>query len=597
MSDRFTSLVRTYAGQLLLLTRRIYQCSPLRLAAGIPLVLVNQVSFILALMLPLKVIIMLGSDGVPRYFRFFMTEETRMQWMVGLAFGAVGFFVLYAVTDLVLGRLAKRGGERLLTQSRKTGLFDRQEEFAGDIFRRVVASWGTLAMVVGGMALGLLLEWRLVALLLGVILLEFLVFVVYWNRFRQPERASERERLAQKRANLLRNLSAINVLIFFGGLVVLLLTDPTMNFIIALVLFILTRQILARATSMFGDANFFLQNREKIDALVHPGRHLREKRAPATENFEQLLMPDRRASLISAVMTAAGMEPQTQGWEWRDLPGKGVALFVLPQQNGDGQELRLKLKASEGDAALAREEMFYRSDSARKLGMSCELVHADSIFGRGYILLRSDPLGPCPHEKIREIMCALRMRLWQHRPDQELASRLLRSFPALDARLTAERLGRIRVACNGDEDEAVLDELLGRWPAAMATLGELPRVLSNQALGPPNLLLNDADEPVVLNWDAIRFDLIGSDLAPGDLKSEYAFEKIAPAISGSGSRITNLPDWGLPLVMRLSHIDRLITQEAYGAALAQMPSVLELLEQTECAEGESPAHASSQIPA
>ena len=159
-----------------------------------------------------------------------------------------GFFVLYAVTDFVLGRLAKRGGERLLRQSRKTGLFDKQEEFASDIFRRVVASWGTLAMVVGGMALGLLLEWRLVALLLGVILLEFLVFVVYWNRFRQPERASERERLAQKRANLLQNLSAINVLIFFGGLVVLLLTDPTMNFIIALVLFILTRQILARAT-------------------------------------------------------------------------------------------------------------------------------------------------------------------------------------------------------------------------------------------------------------------------------------------------------------------------------------------------------------
>ena len=89
MSDRFTSLVRTYAGQLLLLTRRIYQCSPLRLVTGIPLVLVNQVSFILALMLPLKVIIMLGSDGVPRYFRFFMTEETRTQWMVGLAFGAV----------------------------------------------------------------------------------------------------------------------------------------------------------------------------------------------------------------------------------------------------------------------------------------------------------------------------------------------------------------------------------------------------------------------------------------------------------------------------------------------------------------------------
>ena len=288
-------------------------------------------------------------------------------------------------------------------------------------------------------------------------------------------------------------------------------------------------------------------------------------------------MPDRRASLISAVMTAAGMEPQTQGWEWRDLPGKGVALFVLPKQGGNGQELRLKLKASEGDAGLAREEMFYRSDSARKLGMSCELVHAGSIFGRGYLLLRSGALGPCPSDKVREVVREIRLRLWQHRPDQELASRLLRSFPALDARLTSERLGRMRVACNGDEDEAVLDELLARWPAAMTALKALPRVLSNQALGSANLLLTDTGEAVVLNWDAIRFDMIGSDLVPGDLKKEYQFEKIAPEITGPESRIDDLPEWALPLVVHLSHIDRLITQEAYGAALAAVPRVLEIL--------------------
>ena len=269
----------------------------------------------------------------------------------------------------------------------------------------------------------------------------------------------------------------------------------------------------------------------------------------------------------------------------------------MPKQDSDEQELRLKLKASEGDSGLAREVMFYRSDSARKLGMSCELVHAGSTFGRGYLLVRSDALGSCSQKKIREVVRTIGLRLWQHRPDQELASRLLRSFPALDARLTSEPLGRMRVGCNGDEEEAVLDELLARWPAAMTALKELPRVLNNQSLGAANVLLTEAGEPVVLNWDAFRFDVIGSDLLPGDLKKEYQFEKIAPEITGPESRIDDLPEWALPLVVHLSHIDRLITQEAYGAALAQVPVVLEVLDPTECAEGESPAHASSQIPA
>src|SRR6056297_589432 len=192
MAEHFTSIVRAYAGQLVLLTRRIFRCSPVRLAASIPLDLVSQVSFVLALMLPLKVIIMLGTDGVPRYFRFFMTEETRTDWMIGFAFGALVFFCLSVVSDFFIGRLARGGGEQLLLQSQKSGLFDNQERFANDVFRRVVGSWGTLAMVVGGMALGLLLEWRIVVLLAAVIFLEFVVFVVYWSRFREPERASER---------------------------------------------------------------------------------------------------------------------------------------------------------------------------------------------------------------------------------------------------------------------------------------------------------------------------------------------------------------------------------------------------------------------
>ena len=114
MSDSFTVLARSYAGQLLLLTRRLHGCSPYGLLAGIPVFVVNQVSFVLALMLPLKVIIMLGSDGVPSYFRFFMTEETRDAWMLGLVCAALGMFLLYLATGAWLARLSDRGGERIV---------------------------------------------------------------------------------------------------------------------------------------------------------------------------------------------------------------------------------------------------------------------------------------------------------------------------------------------------------------------------------------------------------------------------------------------------------------------------------------------------
>ena len=112
-----------------------------------------------------------------------------------------------------------------------------------------------------------------------------------------------------------------------------------------------------------------------------------------------------------------------------------------------------------------------------------------------------------------------------------------------------------------------------------------------------NVLLTAVGEPVVLNWDAIRFDVIGSDLAPGDLDKEYAFKKGAAVIGNPGSRIENLPEWALPLVVHSSHLDSLITKEAYGAALEQVPKILELLEQIGNADAGSPVRASSQLPA
>ena len=578
MSDRFSSLVRAYTDQLLQLTGRIYRCSPVSFLFGVPVFLVNQVSFVLAFLLPLKVIIMLGSDGVPRYFRFFMTEETRSAWMVGLAGGALGFFVLYFVSGEVLRRLGERASKQVLRSSRKAGLFDDQERFAGDVFSRVVGTWGTVAMATGGALLGLLLEWRLVVLLIAAIVLEFIFFAIYWNRFSEPEQAGERERLVEQRTTVLQNLSGLNVLILFVGLVVLLLTDPDMNFIVAVVLFLLTRQVLSRSVRMFADANFFMRNQERIDALVHPERHLRETRSSERDSFERLLMPDRRGRLFNAVAAAANLDFSNRDWAWRDLSGKGAALFVSESSEDDESEYRLKVTMRAGDAGLAREKLFYESDSATALGLSCEMLHAGSVFGRGCLLLRSTALQPCPRRRFSEMAFRIRMRLWQHHPDQDLVSRLLRSFPPLDARLTPDRISRIRLACTDETDERKLARFLEQRGRMVEALQRLPRVLTAATLSPPNVYLTESDEPILLNWESLRWDVVGSDLIPQDLRRAYSPENVQAEPGSSAGLQETLPDWGLRLVVHLAHVDRQIHQENYAEALSSIDRVLQIME-------------------
>lgn len=588
MSDRFTNLVKAYADQLLPLTARIYRCAPTALLLGVPTFLANQVSFVLSFLLPLKVIIMLGSEGVPRYFSSFMTDESRSAWMIALAAGSIGFFVLYFVSSRILVGLGERAGARIVRSSGKTGLFNDQERFAADLFGRVVDTWGTVAMAAGGILLGLLLEWRLVVLLIVAIGLEFVVFSIYWNRFSEPERAGERERLAERRAEVLQNLSGFNVLVLFVGLVVLLLTDSAMNFIVAVVLFLLTRQILSRSVRVSADAHFFMRNRERIDALVHPERHLHEQRTSGRESFEHLLMPAQRERLFRAVANTATEDLSGRSWEWRDVSGRDTALFASVATDDDEAEYRLKVTMRSGDAGLARERMFYRSASSATLDLCCGLVDAGTVFDRGFLLLKSTRLVPCPRSRFQDLAFRIRMRFWDHHPDDDLSSRLLRSFPPLEARLTPDRMGRIRLACNTRSDERLVDRFAAAHRRIDSILRGLPKVLTHHGLAPANLLLTAADRPVLLNWDALRFDVIGSDLLPQEFRRSYTPDRIEASSEPTPAAMERLPEQALLLVVRLAQVDRLILRGNYAEALASLPRILEAVDAYPDAAGDRP---------
>ena len=90
---------------------------------------------------------------------------------------------------------------------------------------------------------------------------------------------------------ILRSLAGVNTFVVFGGLVVLFLTEPEMNFLTGLVMFILTRQILQRVVKSVQGGHFLIQQKDRIGPLVHPGHQIQDKRKDSLVSFEALLMP------------------------------------------------------------------------------------------------------------------------------------------------------------------------------------------------------------------------------------------------------------------------------------------------------------------
>ena len=579
MTNSFTGLITDYSRTLVRVTRRVGRCAPWSLLGSMPLVVINQVSFILMFMLPLKIIIMIGAEGIPRYMRFFVTEETREQWIIYLCLATVGFFLIYLVTDVILNRLGARGGKLIRTQGNKATLFHAEEDFARDVFLRIAQTWGTLLLVVGGVALGLLLEWRLVAVLLVAVAVEVILLARYWNRYQAPEQAEARDQFVQKRMDVLQNISAVNTFLAFGVLVFLFLTDPNMNFIIGLIMFILTRQVLQRIVKSTQDGYFMLQQRERIEALVYPEQHMREKREAREVSFESLLMPDRRVRLFEEVAALGHPEMADQKWEWCDFAPRGQALYVSRPQDDQDTELRLKVIGKAKDAGLAREVQFYQSNSAKALGLTAEFLGSGAVHGRGYLALRSSVLKACPKKDYPEALRQVRLALWQHKVDDGLAQLLKRSFASLGDRLDAERFARIRLGCNDPREEVLLDAFLEHLETMRDMVQAVPRVLINKNLSPANLLLTEDDQPIVLNWDAIALDVLGTGLSVSDLAKAYNPDTLLPELAECGCPAAQADPNGLKLVVHLGNLEGTVAREAYRAALKALPPILEVLEQ------------------
>ena len=89
--------------------------------------LISQVSMLLAFFLPLKVIILLGSSRIPRYFPESWKSFDHDQLVITLAVAAAGFYLLALLSERILAMLATKGAQRLLDKSRKITMFRNQK--------------------------------------------------------------------------------------------------------------------------------------------------------------------------------------------------------------------------------------------------------------------------------------------------------------------------------------------------------------------------------------------------------------------------------------------------------------------------------------
>jgi len=551
---------------------RVVPCHTLAVVA---VTLVSQVALLMAFFLPLKVIMLLGSPSIPRYFPRAFLEVDRSQLVLWLSAAAVASYVVYLLAERLIGYWADYGARLLLEKSKKITLFDNQVELATSAYQRYARC------LAGGVFAGLaFVILRILYPSLAVLVLGFSAGVCVFLALLYSVNQSFRTHMAEGLGNLLGMIGAIGFLLAFAFMVADFLFGSPPGLLVAIISMMLVRQALSRLAALTADFTALSKQRLKINALFFHGQALLDERSGRDHGFWSLQEPRCRGAWITSVLTdVAGVEVYRLEAVWYQT---GVVDVVA-------LDVRTFNKASTPAA-----HYFVKLFNAKRQGQALHEATLMMAFpGGGLPALRflgSDqvegynchvfemPGGSKPSPK--EVKVGIRFllaELWSIEPPGDIINRFRRSRPLLAQRLKEEMGERLLMVADNPGAVADVKRFAHGLDAIREVLSVLPLSIYNPDLGADTLFRLENNEFVATHWGRWSLEPVGAGWPlreqDWDILPEYftsAVEK-RPALAG-----VTIEEVRLAALMFA--FERFYERQRYVSAIELVPSILECVE-------------------
>jgi hypothetical protein len=536
------------------------------------LTLVSQISTLLAFVLPLKVVILLGSDRIPRYIPEALAAMGHDALIVALGIATVVFFLVYLLAERAIAWITVLASRRLLLKSQKLALFENQEqvaESAYERFSRTVAGGIFAGLALLGLAVFYPNMFWVVTAYAGSVTLLLLTLATLSDSFR--------ERLDAELAAILNLTAGIGFFAVFAFLVAdfIFLTPP--GVIIAIVSLLLSRQIFGRLAGIVQDMSALHTQRTRYDALFFHGRILLREGVKEEKTLWPLLERNSRDEWVSGLLAQRigdWQAPLRTIWHPSGVPN--VAALRVPRP-AEGEEFLIKIFES-NRKSLASHESALLSEPPKGLPapVFVERTEVKQFPCLVYTLPSGSPV--TNPRRFHQLAISLRAQLLQVEPPAALITRYRRSHPMLWQRADSTSLLRLRVAVDTAEQEQCATEAVQRLPALRQHLDTLPLVLLNPDITQATIWVDEVEEkPLLLNWT--RWSLEPAGAGWGD--REEQLEKLVAALEQGVPKRACLarvhPEQAKLAALTYALEGRLLRQQ-FPEALDLVARILELLD-------------------
>ncbi len=552
----------------------------LRLKPGTTLTIIgfsalSRVTSVLAFFLPLKVILLAGSPGLPRNLGSFIEPGQKMDWIIWLSVASVVSYVLTLFFDAFSGRLAESGSAGVLEGANKLALVGKQRRRARSTYSKAVQAVAAFAFGAVGLIALAIINMTLFAAFIVLFFLEFLftsLVLANWNAA-YPGRLQSFIR--DKLDDYLNVLSSINFLTGFFLILAPFLAGQESNILLAVLAVVVVRRAMPALESAIDIVAGLYMDRHVIDPLVFRKRRLQvQESADHSIAREVFNNPSRR---LLAEKHLAKVRPGLRDFEvsWQDSAIKEVYTFVISCRPGaeSGREYFQQQVYTPEQAHLAGNEDFLFSTVDRGE------INAPGLLARfkeGAFECRILEYGSgeaLSEERYQLVLPRLLADIWGFRPPKKLVAAFNTARETLPGRLTADMLGRLTVATDSAAESAVLSTLQARLPELRARLERLPLHILNPDMSRSTVAEIRPGELRIMTWGHWTLEPVGAGI-PEELPRAALPDLVKQFNSGGAGTEPGLALRDIEFADACWALEQEIMQNKYKAALKTAAVIL-----------------------
>jgi hypothetical protein len=533
---------------------------------------VASVTRLLAFFIPLKVLLLVASPGVPRYFQFFITPEHRNEWIVILSFSAVGAYLLTLALDRLADWWSEIGSGELLRRSSVLSVIGDQRRVA----KRYYASFSNLTahMFLSAVIFGVgAYLYPSLYLFLGALI--FLQLVITWLALRAVDPLEVRGfggYVLQRTNNYVGHLETIGFLAAFGFMVTDFVVFDGVNILLAILSFLMTRRLLDALNSVTTEAVVLTRQRQRIDPLIFlERRHVKRPPGSQLKLNRYFQVAERRERLRRTLLVAGYADIVKVESHWLDSGRAGSFAFEVRAFSSDGTARFVGLErvvASRSRQPLENESLIIESLGSRELKAPPVLLEYEVGEFQCRLFDLQGASAVTQRDWKERHQPQVMLHLWGIDPGEELRRIFELSKPYIFERIGSDRLEALEVAADTEAKVAILQAFRLELPTLQSLLKSLPTFPFNKSLGPGAIYERPDGDLYILDWSRWSLEPVGVGMEPEavdeDLVQELESKLGARKWRGAMPTVPQLKLAGLMFAFE----DQLINRARFNEALS-----------------------------